>query len=261
VLRGLAHNGAGTGCAAAPNVRYLPAWLVVLCLVATPASASQIAFTGVGNGAGVTFSLTGDPLGNPYTGFAGEIEWAWVGTPPAGYDAGAFYAYCLDAMHYLLNPETVTAGSTDGFTSPVADAGGKAAWLFNEYAAGVHNESGALGNTDAAALQVAIWEAVYDTSNGLSNGSFRLLSTGPVFDTATQYLDALYSKGPHGYHTSSATWLDAPAGLGQDQIIQGGRNQITQQETVPEPASMLLCATGLAALRWVRRNRRESRPR
>jgi hypothetical protein len=243
-------------------MRYLAASFVVLCLAATPASASQIAFTGVGNGTGVTFSLTGDPLGNPYSGFAGEIDWAWVGTPPPGYDSGAFYAYCLDAMHYLLSPQAITADSTDAFVSPVADAGGKAAWLFNTYASDVHNESGAPGNIDAAALQVAIWEAIYDPSNGLSDGNFRLLSTGPVFNRATQYLDALYSGGKGGYNTSSATWLDAPTGRGQDQIIRE-RDKFDPQPLVPapEPGSMLLCATGLAALGWARRKRRVDRSR
>ena len=211
-------------------------------------------FTGVGSGAGVTFSLTGDPLGNPYSGFAGELDWAWIGAPPPGYAIGDFYSYCLDAMHYLTSPQTVTPSSTDDFASAVTDAGGKAAWLFNTYAYGVHNESGALGNVHAAALQVAIWEAIYDSSNGLGGGTFQLLTTGPVYNTATQYLNALYADGKGGYNTSSATWLDAPLSRGQDLITDDQLDE-TAVPSIPEPGSMLLCATGLAALWRARRKR------
>jgi len=43
--------------------------------------------------------------------------------------------------------------------------------------------------------------------------------------------------------------LDAPLGAGQDQIIQ---------MPVPEPGSLLLCATGLAALARARQKRRKA---
>jgi hypothetical protein len=62
-------------------------------------------------------------------------------------------------MNELLDPQQVTVDSTNSLTTPAADGAAKAAWLFNTFAAGIH--AGGTG-IQAAALQVAIWEAIYD---------------------------------------------------------------------------------------------------
>ncbi len=86
-------------------------------------------------------------------------------------------------------------------------------------------------DADAAALQVAIWEAVSDGTPDLMAGEFRLIGSPDIATGAQGYLNALFS-GPGGYHTSTALWLDARDG--QDQMMP-----------TPEPGSLLLCVSGL----------------
>jgi hypothetical protein len=207
-----------------------------------PASASQLDWTGTGKGATATFSLAGDPLGNPFTDFVGELMWNWVGSPAPGFSTDSIYTYCVDATSYLQGFQNVTARSTDLLTSGTGgtDAGGRVAYLVDKYAADIHkNGSG----VDAAALQIAIWEALYDSTENLAGGAFQLVTTGAIADKAKFYLDDLYSGGT--YHTATATWLDTNAG--QDQVVL---------TPTPEPASLTLFGSALAYIAARRRNRK-----
>ena len=113
----------------------------------------------------------------------------------------------------------MTVSTTDFMTTAgVTDPGGKAAWLFNTYAPSIH-QSG--NGTDAAALQVAIWEAISDNVPNLSLGGFTLIGSPAIASEAQTLLNALFS-GPGGYYTSTAPRPDAPAGRGQDQMLASG---------------------------------------
>ena len=107
------------------------ALLLVLITIPSAASANQIDFRRVGHGSAV--SISGVRSGSF---MAGELEWQWIGTTPDGF-AQSFYSYCADVSQNLADPQTVTARSSDGFTNGVSDGGGKAAWLFNTYAADI----------------------------------------------------------------------------------------------------------------------------
>ena len=133
-------------------------------MISAPGSASSIDFTGEGKSAAVTIH---SPTLGVLSTDAGELDWTWIGVPPAGQPA-SFYTYCVDPNHYLLDPQDVTLSTSDFMTvAGVTDAGGKAAWLINTYAALIH-QSGS--GADAAALQVAIWEAISDNTPNLSAG-------------------------------------------------------------------------------------------
>jgi hypothetical protein len=125
----------------------------------------------------------------------------------------------------LRDPQDVTVRSTDDLSYPgIPDAGSKAAWIFNAYAPWVH----AYGqNSDANALQVAMWESLYDADGNLSSGVFQMLGAEDptVRPKAEAFLASLFWEDGQPNH-SRATWLDTPAGQGQDQMVP-----------IPEPYS------------------------
>lgn len=218
---------------------------VLACVIGFPsaAQANQIDFLKVGHGAVV--SVAGTVRSGTF--MAGELEWQWMGAAPEGF-AQAFYSYCIDVAHNLADGQMVTAIGSEGFSNGAPNGGAKAAWLFNEFAAGIRaNSNVGQANTMAAALQVAIWEAMYDSNPNLGGGSFILSTTGAIRSQAESYLSALYNAGANGYNTGLATVLDVATGAsGQDQIVA----------RVTEPSTLLLM--GVAFIAFAKRARRST---
>jgi hypothetical protein len=217
---------------------------MLLGIVAGPATANAetIKFLGVGAASVVT---VGGTNGSNIHGnvWAGELNWSWVGTPPAGF-AQSFYSYCVDLASFVQGEQVVTQVSSTGFSNGISGGGTKAAWLFNEYAAGIHALSDVTtAAVNAAALQIAIWEATYDISNNLSAGGFTATaSNSQITGKASEYLTSLYNAQPW---TSVATVLSTT----------GGQDQIVAQ--VSEPSTLLI--VGLAFFGFAALARRPAR--
>jgi hypothetical protein len=213
-----------------------------LLAAAAPASASSLSMIRTGTGKAAFIHIAVDGINRGVV--AGEFQWNWDPETPAVYD-DTFYSYGIDARNSLVNHDTVAIRSTDLLmVAGVPDAGGKGAWLFNAYGPGIRTAVNERESRDqAAALQVAIWEAMLDTSNDLTTGAMKIVSNSDIKEKVKNYLLALYN--PDGsYKTSEATWLDLSTS--QNQLALPG---------VPEPGTLLMLGSGIGLAVAIRRRR------
>lgn len=160
----------------------------------------------------VSFSISG---GAYQSGLAGAIKMD-VNRPGGGGvyagDPEIFWTYCLDIapnlyLNYTYNfepktfPNPQTPPPSPGW---VTDGIYRAAYLFNTQH-DILDANPPVDATHAAALQVAIWECLYDTDLNLAQGVFKLGTTGDVQTYAQQYLALVQNGAPIKY---TSTWLD-----------------------------------------------------
>ncbi len=214
------------------------ALLAVVCLLAvgSAASAQSYVIKKIGDGYRQAVTINGIRSGNYY---AGQFLMQFSGVVPEGYEQN-FTAYCVDLIDTLQTTETVTLESTDDLNpkSLTPSTGAKVAYLYNTYGSTVAD------NAHAAALQIAIWETLYDggSSSGLVKGSSA--SGGTVYfdgtnSTVLTYA-AAYLQGL-GSNTSEATWLACtshPSQTNQDLITRAP----TRITSVPEPGPLAMLA-------------------
>lgn len=217
--------------------------LILTAAMAVPVEAGSIYFKE--NGLGVS----GLELQAPFyfRSFAGQLI-VDGGLPGTGDDMAVF---CVDLNRPKASTQEVTIrplselGTGGNPTGIQADAGARIAWLLNQYATSAWLATD--GDNRAAALQLAIWEILYDPYGGydLGAGNFRLLylsSHAGIASYASGYFTAL------GSNRSEALWFDT--NTGQD---------FAAPQSVPEggPGTVLLfgsCAAGLLSLARRRTN-------
>lgn len=184
--------------------------LAALCF-ASQLQASEIEFLGMGLHRSVDYRHNGN-----HSAQAGELLIEFGGDP--------YTAYCVDLDNAIKD-------TWDADFEPVSfiNGGIQVAYLYDMFASLVST------NTEAAGLQVAIWEVVQDFGGALdlSHGDFKLTSPSSVRTAAQGFLDALPAD-LSGYSTSSYI------------LAAGGdRCQESQHLIVPEPATLVMLGLGL----------------
>lgn len=134
----------------------------------------------------------------------GELDAVQSGVVNPGYQT-PLYSYCTDIGIDLYvgqpyNFEAMTfadANSAAGTRFPAWADGGiyKAAYLYEQHMGEAHTDA-----TKAAALQLSIWEVLYDVNSySLSSGSFRAKGNMSVVQTANTWLAGVQNSTDVGY--------------------------------------------------------------
>ncbi|MFH1057541.1 MAG: Cys-Gln thioester bond-forming surface protein [Pseudomonadota bacterium] len=167
-------------------------------------------------------------------------------------DFSDMLAFCVDLGQTINQGQTYTVSVDPLQTNPVSTL--QAAWLMGHYAPGFGlATSGYNLQTNITALQVAIWEVIYDHANlDLGSGSFVLQS---VYNGSTAQVQALASQ----YLASLPTNI-TDTGLNFGAVARSGSVQDLVVGGTPEPGSLLLFGSAVAAgLGW-RRRRKQAPP-
>lgn len=246
--------------------------LLALPLIATPmpAAASTMLFNGE-SGQGVTIYGPGTLANSALSTIAGAAR---VST-----DAGVswFDAYCVDLQHfinpngtfgYTLDSMSNWGGTGTGVTGPgtvVPQAWQQAAWLYTNYS----SIAASSGSYYRAALQLSIWEVLYDTGDfdilglGTSTTGFRARGVSAAASlAAASMLSTLQALAPSALIGYNADWFRTDNPTNNRSYTQDfmGRGSYTPPPPplapVPEPGSLLLLGPGIAALIGVRLYRR-----
>ncbi|MFZ5585302.1 MAG: Cys-Gln thioester bond-forming surface protein [Thermodesulfobacteriota bacterium] len=166
-------------------------------------------------------------------------------------DFSDILAYCID-LGQTINKNVEYNVTVDPVqTHPVSTL--QAAWLLGHYAPGLGLATAGYSlQTNITALQVAIWEVIYDHANtDLTSGSFVLKNvysseSAQVQTLANQYLASL----PADIGSTGLTFAGATRSSAVQDLVVGA---------TPEPGSLLLFGSALAAgLGWRRRRRQRA---
>jgi hypothetical protein len=208
-----------------------------------PAAADSLTFSSLGSGSWVTLQLAGVTE----TGWAGEIKWLYK--TPTDTIGSIVTTYCADLFDDAKLPaQNVSTTTTNALDASIAagtsislnalpNAGAKAAYLVDTFAAGAH------GSSDAAAgLQIAIWQAMFGT------GSFTYSAGLGVITAATNYYGSLTTAlllNPSAVYSSSARYFDVANDAAHSMGNAFGQDQIDPIVGSPEPASVLMVVFGM----------------
>lgn len=168
--------------------------------------------------------------GNSMTVGAGIARVSLDGSPQ-------FHGMCVDLSHF-----NTSGSSYQVDVKPITDRGAtaaRAAWIFHTYGSTVDTKE------KGAALQLAIWDVIYDGGNGLAAGTVQSSVTGSVLTHTNSYL-----AGSVGMDYTAAYYFKA--------VTHGPNNDKNQDYMglVPEPATM--SALLLGSLAMLRRRKKSA---
>ncbi|MGE3956420.1 MAG: PEP-CTERM sorting domain-containing protein [Vicinamibacterales bacterium] len=246
-------------------------FLLALPFSAVPASASTMLFNGE-IGQNVTIYGPGTLAGSGLNTIAGAAQVSTNG------GVNWFDAYCVDLQHfinphgsfsYTLDSMSNWGSSGTGVAGPnsvVPTAWQQAAWLYSNYAS-VASASGAYYR---AALQLSIWEVLYDT------GNFNILALGDAQGFRASNVSSLAAAAANTMLTAlqgttaavlsayDANWYRTANPTNNPNYTQdfmANARYTPPPPAVPEPSSFLLLGTGVLGLLGARRLRRARQAR
>ena len=212
------------------------------------ASAANVTLTGWTFGTGNNVNLTFNN-GQTYSGAAGGFSGSLTGTQAGQYNTNAFATYCIElteGVGFSSNPMVqydVVSGSTY-FTNRYNDAS-KATTLGKLLTYVSNNPTTVDTAVESTAMQLAIWNVIYDTDFSATTGSFRDSSS---YATLANSLLA----GAAGITTSQFSVFALEKSGSQDFLLGvrtgGGTASAASINSVPEPSSWALGLTALLAL-------------
>lgn len=222
-------------------------WITVALLASSTATAATISvnwnspvFDPSGTGVG-TISY---PVGQSVTADAGRFRGAvtaTVGIDPASLfvSGGEFYAYCFDLAQFLTN-DTYTVAS--GAPTAALDFLGAANAFFG---GGPFSWLTPANSNQAAAVQLGLWEALY-------NDDFSLTTGGVSFSAVPASVATIFN----GINALRGTTADLGAQYVMRLTSANTQDVITGVRPLPEPHGIALLGLAAVIAGWVRRRTR-----
>jgi hypothetical protein len=219
-------------------MRKIALTFILLTLMAGNAFALTVQYSSVDPGQGVSAYIA--PFGsNTYLAGVYNLyvsDWA---TTISGFCVDPAYAPTTPANNYGL--QSIVAGSVYS----------QAAYLYDQYLFGGITQD----KEHAAAIQVAIWEIIFDEKNlkNLAGGNFYLNgANGNILGLAQGYVNM--ASNVNNFNASSYMLLVSPADGPPKSFGTGSQDYLVR---VPEPGTMLLLGSGLIALALFGRRRKK----
>ena len=216
----------------------LSAAIAGFALIATPAHAENVTFSGFADGyKSVNYKLSAPNVAKQGSANAGGFDTSVNGGP-------SFVSYCVD-LYQTIGFNASYSGYTEvlgsAFSFANTNANNDLAKLFS--AGHVVNSA-----KTSAAFQIAVWEIAYETSGlyNLGNGAAKFWGGGASSSGALTLAS--------GWLANLASITDVDVGI---HVLESSRRQdMVYAAPVPEPSTYALMLAGLAGVGLVARRRR-----